>query len=105
MSDSYFISPAQHEQEEMLFDSGGTCDCYRLVKDNRVYCVKRPKKDMRSSEAYVSLFRKEFELGSALDHPNIVRYVACGEDEQGAYIRTNFVEGNNLEEFIAQTPD
>jgi len=48
MSDSDFINPAQNNQDEVLFDSGGTCDCYRLVKDNRVYCVKRPKKDMRS---------------------------------------------------------
>ena len=105
MSNSDFISPAQHEQEEVLFDSGGTCDCYRLVKDNRVYCVKRPKKDMRDSEAYMNLFRKEFEMGSALNHPSIVRYVSYDEDEQGAYIRMNFVEGNNLEEFIAQNPD
>lgn len=105
MSDSDFINPTQHNQDEVLFDSGGTCDCYRLVKDNRVYCVKRPKKNMRSSEVYMNLFRKEFEMGSTLDHPNIVRYVTYDEDEQGAYIRMNFVEGNNLEEFIAQNPD
>ena len=74
MSDSDFISHAQHEQEETLFDSGGTCDCYRLVRDNRVYCIKRPKKDMRTSEVYMSLFRKEFELGIELEHPNIVRF-------------------------------
>ena len=83
MSNSDFISPAQHEQEEVLFDSGGTCDCYRLVKDNRVYCVKRPKKDMCSSEVYMHLFRKEFELGIELEHPNIVRYLAYDEDDQG----------------------
>ena len=105
MSDSDFINPTQHNQDEVLFDSGGTCDCYRLVEDNRVYCVKRPKKDLGSTEAYMSLFRKEFEMGSTLDHPNIVRYVTYDEDEQGAYIRMNFVEGNNLEEFIAQNPD
>ena len=69
MSNSEFITLAQHEQEEVLFDSGGTCDCYRLVKDNRVYCVKRPKKDLRSSEVYMNLFRKEFELGIELEHP------------------------------------
>jgi hypothetical protein len=105
MSDSDFISPAQHEQDEVLFDSGGTCDCYRLVKNNRVYCVKRPKPQYRQAEDYISIFRKEFEMGSTLDHPNIVRYVAYDEDEQGAYICMNFVEGNNLEEFTAQNPD
>ena len=82
MSDSNFITPAQYELDEVLFDSGGTCDCYRLVKDNRVYCVKRPKPDMRSSEAHISLFRKEFEMGIELEHPNIVRYFSYDEDER-----------------------
>ncbi len=105
MSDSDFISHAQHEQEEVLFDSGGTCDCYRLVKDNRVYCVKRPKKDMRTSEVYMSLFRKEFELGIELEHPNIVRYFAYDEDETGPFIRMDYIDGDSLEAFVAQHPD
>lgn len=105
MSDSDFINPVQHNQDEVLFDSGGTCDCYRLVKDNRVYCVKRPKKDMRSSEAYMSLFRKEFELGIELEHPNIVRYFAYDEDEQGPFIRMDYIDGDSLEAFLAQHPD
>ena len=99
MSDSDFINPVQHNQDEVLFDSGGTCDCYRLVKDNRVYCVKRPKKDMRSSEAYMNLFRKEFELGIELEHPNIVRYFAYDEDEQGPFIRMDYIDGDSLEAF------
>ena len=105
MSDSDFINPVQHNQDEVLFDSGGTCDCYRLVKDNRVYCVKRPKKDMRSSEAYMSLFRKEFELGIELEHPNIVRYFAYDEDEQGPFIRMDYIDGDSLDAFVAQHPD
>ena len=105
MSDSDFINPVQHNQDEVLFDSGGTCDCYRLVKDNRVYCVKRPKKDMRSSEVYMSLFRKEFELGIEVEHPNIVRYFAYDNDEKGPFIRMDYVDGDNLEEFVAQHPD
>ena len=105
MSDSVFINPAQHQQDEVLFDSGGTCDCYRLVKDNRVYCVKRPKPDMRSSEDYVCLFRKEFEMGIELEHPNIVHYFTYDEDEQGAFIRMEYIDGDRLEAFVAQHPD
>ena len=105
MSDSNYITPAQHEQDEVLFDGGGTCDCYRLVKDNRVYCVKRPKPDMRSSEAYINLFRKEFEMGIELEHPNIVRYFAYDEDERGPYIRMDYIDGDSLEAYVAQHPD
>ncbi len=89
----------------MLFDSGGTCDCYRLVKGNRIYCVKRPKKNMLSLEAYMNLFRKEFELGIELEHPNIVRYFAYDEDEQGPFIRMDYIDGDSLEAFVAQHPD
>ncbi|MCR5014836.1 MAG: serine/threonine protein kinase [Bacteroidales bacterium] len=105
MSDSEYISPAKHEQEEVLFDSGGTCDCYRLVKDNHIYCIKRPKMSMRNSKAYMDLFHKEFELGIELEHPNIVRYFAYDEDERGPYIRMDYVDGGTLEEFVAQHPD
>lgn len=103
--DSDFIANAPQEEDEMLFDSGGTSDCYRLVKDNRLYCVKRPKPQFRDSEAYMSLFRKEFELGIDLEHPNIVRYFAYDTDERGPFIRMDYVDGDNLEEFIAQHPD
>lgn len=105
MSDSDFIRNPQAEQEEILFDSGGTCDCYRLIKDNRIYCVKRPKVAMRNSKAYMALFHKEFELGIELEHPNIVRYFAYDEDEKGPYIRMDYVDGITLEEFLAQNPD
>ena len=67
IQDSDFIATEQQGQEEVLFDSGGTSDCYKLIKDNRIYCVKRPKPQFRDSEAYMNLFRKEFELGIDLD--------------------------------------
>lgn len=105
MLDSDFVAKDQQGQEEVLFDGGGTSDCYRLIKDNRIYCVKRPKPQCRQSEAYMSLFRKEFELGINLEHPNIVRYFAYDTDGKGPFIRMDYVDGDNLEEFVAQHPD
>lgn len=103
--DSDYIQADQQGKEEVLFDSGGTSDCYKLIKDNRIYCVKRPKPQHRQSEAYMGLFRKEFELGIDLEHPNIVRYFAYDNDEKGPFIRMDYVDGDNLEEFVAQRPD
>lgn len=105
MLDSDFIPTDRQGQEEVLFDSGGTADCYKLIKDNRIYCVKRPKPQYCTSEAYMSLFRKEFELGINLEHPNIVRYFAYDTDERGPFIRMDYVDGDNLEVFVAQHPD
>ena len=98
--DSVFISTELQNIEEVLFDSGGTADCYKLIKDNRIYCIKRPKPQYCDSEAYMSLFRKEFELGIDMEHPNIVRYFAYDTDERGPFIRMDFVDGDNLEEFV-----
>ena len=103
--DSDFIANDRQGQEEVLFDSGGTSDCYRLIKDSRIYCVKRPKPQFCNSEAYLSLFRKEFELGSELEHPHIVHYYDYNNDEKGPYIRMEYVDGDNLDEFAAQHPD
>lgn len=103
--DSVFISTELQNIEEVLFDSGGTADCYKLIKDNRIYCIKRPKPQYCDSEAYMSLFRKEFELGIDMEHPGIVRYFAYDTDERGPFIRMDFVDGDNLEEFVAQHPD
>lgn len=105
MLDSDFIPTDRQGQEEVLFDSGGTADCYKLIKDNRIYCVKRLKPQYCTSEAYMSLFRKEFELGIDLEHPNIVRYFAYDTDERGPFIRMDYVDGDNLEVFVAQHPD
>jgi serine/threonine protein kinase len=104
-SDSGFITPGERDKGEVLFDGGGTADCYKLIQDNRIYCVKRPKPQFCDSEAYMSLFQKEFELGAHLDHPNIVRYYDYSTDEKGPYIRMEYVDGDNLEEFAAQHPD
>ena len=105
IQDSDFIATESLSQDEVLFDSGGTADCYKLIKDNRIYCVKRPKPQFRDSEAYMGLFRKEFEMGADLEHPNIVRYYEYNTDEKGTYIKMEYVDGDNLEEFVAQHPD
>ena len=44
-------------------------------------------------------------MGIDMEHPNIVRYFAYDTDERGPFIRMDFVDGDNLEEFVAQHPD
>ena len=105
IEDSEFTNKASHDAGEVLFDSGGTSDCYKLIVGNRAYCIKRPKPDKCHSSEYMALFRKEFELGIDMEHPNIVRYFDYGDDERGPFIRMDFVDGDNLEQFAAKHPD
>ena len=44
--------------------------------------IKRIKPQFKDNEDYKSLFFKEFENAYHLDHPNIVRILDKGEDEE-----------------------
>ena len=103
--DSEFTTQSLADSAEMLLGSGGTADCYKCIIGNRAYCIKRPKSQYRFSEDYMNLFRKEFELGIELEHPNIVRYFDYGEDEKGAFIKMDYVDGESLDKFVATHPD
>ena len=103
--DSEFTTQSLADSAEMLLGSGGTADCYKCIIGNRAYCIKRPKATWQQSEDYMNLFRKEFELGIELEHPNIVRYFDYGEDEKGPFIKMDYVDGESLDEFVATHPD
>ncbi len=103
--DSEFTTQSLADSAEMLLGSGGTADCYKCIIGNRAYCIKRPKATWRQSEDYMNLFRKEFELGIELEHPNIVRYFDYGEDEKGPFIKMDYVDGESLDKFVATHPD
>ena len=45
--------------------------------------------------------QKEFETGYRLDHPHLVRYVSKGD----GYLLTDYVDGENLKQFVATHPD
>lgn len=105
IEDSEFTTQLLDDSGEVLLGSGGTADCYKRIIGNRAYCIKRPKAAWRQSEDYMNLFRKEFSLGIELEHPNIVRYFDYGEDEKGPFIKMDYVDGENLEQFAAKHPD
>ncbi|MBR0178146.1 MAG: serine/threonine protein kinase [Bacteroidales bacterium] len=103
--DSEFTTKPLADSVEVLLGSGGTADCYKRIIGNRAYCIKRPKLQYCFSEDYMNLFRKEFELGIELEHPNIVRYFDYGEDEKGPFIKMDYVDGESLDKFVATHPD
>lgn len=104
-NDSEFTTKTLDDSGEVLLGSGGTADCYKRIIGNRAYCIKRPKAAWRHSEAYMDLFRKEFALGIELKHPHIVRYFDYGEDEQGPFIKMDYVDGERLDSFAAKHPE
>lgn len=79
--------------------SGATSDSFKVRIFSKWHFLKRPKKQFISNPIYVSAFEKEFDLGITLDHPNIVRYISKGNDEDGIYILTEYIDGYTLNEF------
>lgn len=95
----------QDTPTEVLINSGGTADCYKISLRNRFYLVKRPKTIYADNADYLQLFHKEFDLGIQLDHPNIVRYYDLGRDDKGTFIRMDYVDGDDLTTFVQQNPN
>jgi eukaryotic-like serine/threonine-protein kinase len=49
---------------------------------------------------FISLFRREGEIGKRLQHPNIVPIYDVGSDGKIHYLLMEFVEGGNLRDFL-----
>lgn len=86
---------------ELLPVGGTTSDCYRVKLYGKFHFMKRLKPELRTDPRYISALQKEFETGYRLDHPHLVRYVSKGED----YLLTEYVDGENLKDFIVNYPD
>ena len=85
---------------ERLIASGGTSLCYCVKLYGKLHFLKRLKPEFRSNPRYVAAMRKEFETGYNLNHPHLVRYVACGDD----YLLTEWIDGVTLKDFTEQNP-
>ena len=52
-----------------------------LVKDGKRQIIKRPIKGFISLNSYKEAFKREFEIGVRLKHPNVLPYEEFGKEE------------------------
>lgn len=81
--------------------SGSTSTCAMVRLNGRRLFIKRLRPELASHPRYVSLMQKEFEIGSQLQHPNLTQYVSMGEDGEGTYLLTEYVDGETLAQRMA----
>lgn len=62
--------------------------------------MKRLRPEFVGHPRYVALMRKEYETGTTLSHPNLVQYVSWGEDIEGPYLLTDYIDGVTLADQI-----
>lgn len=96
------VNPStSHFTNVMVLDNQGAMSLVQKAQlHGKWVIVKRIKPEYKNNPTYVDLFYKEFENAYHLDHPNIIRLLDKGEDDQGAYYSMEFVDGRSLTELI-----
>lgn len=80
------------ETAEPLATNGSTCLCYKVKLYDRWQFIKRLRPELESNSRYVSLFTKEYMVGSRLSHPNLVSYNEMDTSDEGVMMLLDYVE-------------
>lgn len=111
MDSSDFISSEATSREpaferiDAVESNGLTCDCFIVRIDGKSYFMKKLKDEFAGNPTYRSLLKKEFETGTAINHPNLTQYVSLNDDDSGYYILMENIVGETLDRFIVSHPD
>ena len=80
MESSQFSDTHSHyDGIELIESNGATCDTFRVKLYGKLHFLKRLKPEYVDDIRYQEAFRKEFETGYNLEHPNLVHYVSYSE--------------------------
>ncbi len=85
--------------------SRGFNQVVKVRRQGKWFILKGLKPEYRDQQSYIELLKKEFELATLLDHPNIVKVLAKEMNpEIGPCIVMEYVDGVTLDEFLATKP-
>lgn len=77
----------------------------KVRRQGKWFILKGLKAEYRSQQVYIELLKKEYELATQLDHPNIVKVLSKEMNpEIGPCIVMEYVDGVTLDEFLATKP-
>lgn len=88
--------------DEQFVACGATSICYKQIYYGKWLLQKNLRKEFINDEKLRLAFKKEFEIGFQLDHPNIVRYINIHDKEDELYILTDYVDGSTLDSLIQE---
>ena len=102
MESSQFTDSQPHfESLDPINTQGATCDTFRVKLYGKLHFLKRQKPEFANDIRYQEAFRKEFETGYRLEHPNLVRYISQTDDG----ILMEYIDGETLTQYLANHPD
>lgn len=99
-------SESHYEVEKLDVSVNGFTQLYKVQKDGKYLVCKCLKPEFRGDPIYEKLLKKEYEIGSRMDHPGVCKYLYFGtHDVFGNYIATDFLDGVNLDVFLKRKRD
>lgn len=86
--------------------AGGMGEVYQAqdTELNRSVALKILSDEFSSDESRQKRFLQEARAASALNHPNIITIYETGKSEYGAFIATEFIDGETLRDTLKRTP-
>lgn len=106
MADVQDESKPEIADEPAMTGAGGTSMIFSTQDGGKEYLVKRLRTEYVADDRYHELFRKEYEIGRAIDHPNIVKYMRFEDNgTTNCRITMENVVGETLARFIDSHPD
>jgi serine/threonine protein kinase/tetratricopeptide (TPR) repeat protein len=81
---------------------GGMGRVYKAIDKelNRIVVLKMIRPERSSDPGMVERFKKEINLASQITHENVCRIYDLGEIDEIKYISMQFIDGENLKDFI-----
>lgn len=97
MSDTF----SQHEE----IAAHGYCVLYRARRYGRWFALKGLRFEHRHDPLYMAMLEKEFNMLTALDHPNIVHLYSHEVDAvAGPCIVMEYIDGRTLDKYLKEKP-
>src|SRR6195256_413655 len=85
-----------YEMIKLLGRGGmGSVMLARDEKNGRSVAIKTLLPEVAVTEVSLRRFMREVQVAAALEHPNIVRFIASGTNNGSVYLVTEFVEGSD----------
>ena len=100
-SSQFTDSQRSYESLEPLDTQGATCDTFRVKLYGKLHFLKCLKPEFANDIRHQEAFRKEFETGYRLEHPNLVRYISMSDDG----ILMEYIDGETLTQHLVNHPD
>ncbi|QDU08442.1 serine/threonine protein kinase [Gimesia aquarii] len=84
--------------------AGGMGDVYLAEQESldRKVAIKTLKKKIANDPKFVERFYREAKAMAKLDHPNVVRCYAVGEDHGFHYVAIEYIDGKSMQDWMNQ---